>query len=381
MRVALLPLSSMFLLACATARPMPSPTDLFHDELFAAPSAAVAPDAALALSDDMRAYLDEHITERQGDRRKQLVHALYSDKELKLEYDAATTRTAAEAFESRSGNCLALVLMTASFAKALGMTVHYQLVLGDEEWDRAGRLYLSVGHVNLTLGERPPIDEYALTQNASMTVDFVTPRRGVFERTRQIPEATLIAMYLNNRAVETLAQGQVDDAYAWARAALLKDPEWLPAYLSLGAIYRAAHHPQQADATLQRLLARDPDHLVALSNRVLVLRDLGRFDDADRLTQRLQALDPHPAFSYFHQGQVALREGRLEDARALFAKEVARAPSFHEFEFWLAITYLRMHDFPRATAHLKRAMELSPTRQDHQLYAAKLERLKALNAR
>lgn len=381
MRLAIAPLISTLLLACATARPMASPAELFHDELFAAPSEPVDPDAALALSPRMRAYLDQRLGGRQGDRRKLLLSALYDDKELRLEYDAATTHTAAQAFDSRSGNCLALVLMTASFAKALGMAVHYQLVLGDEEWDRAGRLYLSVGHVNLTLGERPPIDELSLATNGSMTVDFVTPRRGVFERTRPIGEPTLIAMYLNNRAVEALAQGQVDDAYAWARAALLQDPEWLPSYLSLGAVYRAAHHPAHADAALRRLLEREPNHLAALSNRARVLRDLGRADEADTLTARLLQLDPHPAFSYFHQGQTALREGRLADARDLFSKEVARAPSFHEFEFWLAITYLRMNDLRRAAVHLTRAMELSSTRQEHQLYAGKLERLKALSSR
>lgn len=381
MRLALLPLSSLLMVACASVRPMPTPSDLFHDELFGAPSADVAPDAALALSEPMRAWLDEHIHDRARDRRQQLFDALYSDNGLRLEYDASVTGTAGQAFETRSGNCLALVLMTASFAKALGLGARYQLVLGDEEWDRAGHLYLSIGHVNLMLSERPIVDTLSLSTNATMRVDFVSPRRGVYERARPIEEHTLIAMYLNNRAVETLAQGQLDDAYAWARAALLRDPDWLPAYLSLGAIYRIAHHPEAADEVLQRLLARDPDHLVALSNRVLVLHDLHRDEEAKQLTQRLRQLDPHPAFSYFHEGQAALREGRLEDARALFAKEVARAPSFHEFQFWLAMTYLRMHDYARATAHLTRAMELSPTRQDHQLYAAKLERLKALNAR
>jgi tetratricopeptide (TPR) repeat protein len=379
MKLAIFPVISMLAMGCVTVRPMPSPNDLFHDELFGAASETVDPDAALMISEEMRAYLDERIGHHVGDRRKELIKALYNDKELKLEYDATETRTASQAFESRSGNCLALVLMTASFAKSLGMTVHYQLVLGDEEWDRAGHLYLSLGHVNLTLAEVPSIDEVSMSSNDSMTVDFITPQRGVFQRTRQVEEHTLIAMYLNNRAVETLALGQLDDAYAWARAALLKDPQLEPAYLSLGAIYRAAHHPEQAEATLQRLLEREPDHLVALGNRVLVLRDLGRREEADALTLRLQRLDPHPAFSYFRKGQEALREGRLEEAKELFEKEAFR--SFHEFQFWLAITYIRMGDMKSAAAHLTRAMELSSTRRDHQLYAAKLERLKALSAR
>lgn len=381
MRPATVALLSLLLVACATTRPMAPPAELFHDELFGAPSEPVDPDDALALSDDMREYLRRHMGPTSGDRRTQLLDALYSDRALRLEYDAAMTRTAAQAFASRSGNCLALVLMTASFAKALGMPVHYQLVLGDEEWDRAGRLYLSVGHVNLLLGERAGPNELSLATNRSLRVDFTASRRGVFERAKRIAEPTLLAMYLNNRAVESLALGHVDDAYAWVRAALERDPEWVPSYLTLGALYRGAGHADWADVALRRVLEREPEHLVALSNRVLVLRDLGRQAEAEQLAARLRRLDPHPVFSYFRQGQVALREGRLEDARALFSKEIARAPGFHEFQFWLAITYLRMHDFARAQVHLTRAMELSSTRQDHQLYAAKLERLKALAPR
>ena len=62
----------------------------------------------------------------------------------------------------------------------------------------------------------------------------------------------------------------------------------------------------------------------------------------------------------------------------MFNKEIDRAPYHHEFQFWLAVTYLELHDAGRATAHLTRAMEVSTTRKDHALYAAKLGRLKAL---
>jgi tetratricopeptide (TPR) repeat protein len=75
-----------------------------------------------------------------------------------------------------------------------------------------------------------------------------------------------------------------------------------------------------------------------------------------------------------------LHEGRFETARRLFAKEVDRAPYHHEFEYWLAVTYMELKDMDRATIHLARAMEVSTTRKDHDLYANKLARLKALAA-
>ncbi|MEP6876471.1 MAG: tetratricopeptide repeat protein, partial [Burkholderiales bacterium] len=158
------------------------------------------------------------------------------------------------------------------------------------------------------------------------------------------------------------------------------DPELLAAYVTLGVVYRTRHHAEFAEQVLRRVAEREPDNVYAMSNRILALRDLGRAAEAEALAQRLAALDPHPPFSYFLEGKAALREGRVEAARRLFAKEVARAPYHHEFEYWLAVSYMELNDADRATIHLTRAMEVSTTRKEHDLYAGKLDRLKALRA-
>ncbi len=380
MKTAAMLLTSLWLAACASTPTMPPADGLFHDELFEAPSAPIRPQEAMAVSAEMHQYIASKIKTGGGfvDRKQQLIDALYRKDELLLEYDAALTRTAAQAFEARSGNCLALVMMTAAFAKELGLSVRYQTVLGDDSWDRAGEIYVSVGHVNLTLSDRPPQAGLGIMDTGQLTVDFVPPRNAGAVRARVIQEHTVVAMYLNNRAVESLTRGAANDAYWWAREAIRQDPQLLSAYITLGVVYRNQHHPELADEALLRVLAREPGNTKAMSNRVLVLRDLGRREQADVLQQQLARLEPHPPFSYFHEGMAALREHRFEVARSLFAKEVDRAPYHHEFQFWLAVTYLELHDAGRATAHLTKAMEVSTTRKDHDLYAAKLGRLKAL---
>jgi len=380
MKTAAVLMLSLWLAACASAPPMPPADGLFHDELFGAPSAPIRPDDAMAISAEMRQYLAAKVKSSPGviDRKQQLIDALYRKGDLQLEYDADFTRNAAQAFEARSGNCLALVMMTAAFAKELGLSVRYQSVLGDDSWDRAGELYVSVGHVNLTLSDRPPQAGFGFMDTGQLTVDFVPPRNAQTARGRVILEPTVVAMYLNNRAVESLARGEMNDAYWWAREAIRKDPQLLSAYITLAVVYRNQRHPEFAEQALARVSMREPGNTKAMSNRVLVLRDLGRLAEADVLQQQLAKLDPHPPFSYFHEGMAALRERRFEAARNLFVKEVDRAPYHHEFQFWLAVTYLELHDTARATAHLTKAMEVSTTRKDHDLYATKLGRLKAL---
>ena len=46
---------------------------------------------------------------------------------------------------------MSLVIMTAAFAKELGLRVNYQNVIIDDSWSRHGGLYLLSGHVNLVL--------------------------------------------------------------------------------------------------------------------------------------------------------------------------------------------------------------------------------------
>ena len=71
-----------------------------------------------------------------------------------------------------------------------------------------------------------------------------------------------------------------------------------------------------------------------------------------------------------------MRAGDYFAARDYFAKEVDRAAYYHEFHFWLAQADYRLGHLQQARRHLQVAMENSPTRAEHALYAAKLEWLR-----
>lgn len=364
---------------CATAPPVPgAPPELFADARFAPPSARIDRADVFALSDDMKRYVREDMApllHRQG-RLRGLLEALGSRARLRLDYDAASTRNAAEAFEARSGNCLALVVMTAAFAKELGLPVVYQSAYVDETWSRAGDLYLKSGHVNVTLG-RHLFEAVGRRDRDGATVDFLPPDRVQGLRTRRIDESTVVAMFMNNRAVEALVQGQVDDAYWWAREALQADPGHGASYNTLGVVYLRHGDLAHAERSFARLLQREPDNVQALANLAQVMDRAGRAADAAQLRRTLATLEPHAPFHFFQLGQAAMARGDFGPARELFAREVARDPHYHEFHFWLAVAHLRLGDEPQARKHLALAAEYSPTRGDRDLYTAKLAWLRS----
>jgi tetratricopeptide (TPR) repeat protein len=377
-------LACLWLAACAHT-PAPPPLEgLFQDQRFGAPQERIAAADVLAVSDEMKHFLHHELAAQLRNKGLQrgLVHALYNAGQLKLEYDAATTRNAAQAFAARSGNCLSLVLMTAAFAKELNLQVEFQSAWLEETWSRGGNLYLRSGHVNVTLGRRfmdagRSIEAGRFKDWTELTVDFLPPQdvRGL--RTQVVPEQTVIAMYMNNRAAEALVDGRVGDAYWWAREAIRQAPTYLSAYNTLGVIYLRAGDARQAERVLAHVIERQPANTRAMFNLMLALNRQDRFAESARWQRRLAELEPEPPFHYFQLGQAAMQRGDFEAARAWFAKEVARADYHHEFQFWLGLAHYRLGDLQQAHKHLRLARDNSTTRGERELYAAKLAWLQA----
>jgi TolA-binding protein len=73
----------------------------------------------------------------------------------------------------------------------------------------------------------------------------------------------------------------------------------------------------------------------------------------------------------------AMKSGDYRTAKAMFQREVDRDAYYHEFHFWLAAACLRLGETDCARRQMALAVENSPTRGDHDLYAAKLAHIKA----
>jgi tetratricopeptide (TPR) repeat protein len=374
----LLVLVAAVLVGCAAAPPAVPPDSLLADRLFAAPREAVRTDDIFVLSDAMRRYLAVDIADQirlQGPQLG-LVDALQKRAQLKLEYDAARTKNAAATFASRTGNCLSLVIMTAAFAKELGVPVAYQAAYLDDSWSRAGDLLIASGHVNVTLARRL-FDARTPRDRNPMTIDFLPAEDLGGLRTRDVSETTIVAMYANNRAAEALADGRLDDAYAWAAQSVRRDPAFAGAYNTLGVIYLRHGDFAEAERTFARVLADDAKDTRALANLAETYSRQGRSADAEAMRRRLAALESDPPYHFFDLGMAAARHGDWRSAREMFAREVERADANHEFHFWLGVADWRLGEESAALRHLTLAIDNSLTRDQHDLYAAKLAWLQA----
>jgi tetratricopeptide (TPR) repeat protein len=372
-------LAACLISACASAPKITAaPQELIAGPQFGPPTERISTDDVFVASAEMKRYLAVEIADQLRVKGPQagLIEALYEKAQLKLEYDATRTKTAAETFATRSGNCLSLVLMTAALAHQLDLPVVYQSAYLDPTWSRSGDLLFASGHVNVTVGRRI-MDAKGPRDLSPMTIDFLPPMDIRRMATREISEATVLAMYENNRAAEALFSDRIDDAHAWAIDALRKDPSYLVAYNTLGVIYMRHGDAALAEKVFDYVLAQEPKNTRAMSNLAETDDRLGRTEAASALRIRLAGLESDPPFHFFSLGLDAMRRADYVVARDYFAREVKRADYNHEFHFWLGLADWHLGDVTQAKKQLALAMDTSTTRGQHDLYSAKLEWLQA----
>ena len=369
------------LAGCASTVPLaPAAPDMFDDAHFSAASDPIDPADVMRLTPEMKTYLNEQILPLARSRgvRQALTESLYNRSKLQLEYESSATRTAAQAFEARQGNCLSLVIMTGAFANALNLRVTFQQVATEQLWSRSGGMYFMSGHVNLLLEKRHADSIGHFDRDDLYTIDFL-PGEGSELHARAISQETVLAMFMNNRAAEAMVRGQLDDAYWHARQAIKLDPQFRSAYNTLGVIYMRHGDAVHAEQVLRYVLDGAPDNPRVLANYAEALRELGRTADAQAIQKRLAVVEPVAPFYWFVLGQAALHRGDYLKARELFLKEIARDPDYHEFHYALAMADFGLNRLEEARGELALAMDGAVKRTDHDLYAAKLDKLRSFH--
>jgi Flp pilus assembly protein TadD len=182
-------------------------------------------------------------------------------------------------------------------------------------------------------------------------------------------------MYMNNRAAELLTERQLDRAYWWARAAVKQDVHYLPAYNTLGVIYKWHGNLKEAEQVFNQILEIEPENAIAMSNQVLVLKDLGRTSEADAMAERLKDIRPFPPFHFFDLGMEAIKAKNYLIARSMFSKQIQRDAANDQSHYWLGVAYANLGDLKNARRELNLAVETSTTKSQRDIYAAKLAEL------
>lgn len=360
------------LAGCAALPPAPPVLD---DAAFAPPLAMPGRDALLGASPAMRDFLANEALPLLRARGPQLglVEALGRDGRLRLDYDARTTRSAAQAFDERAGHCLSLVLMTAALARELGLPVRYQQVPGSLAWERRDGLELAMGHVNIAIGppERP---------GTWYVIDFQPDPETDRSQRAILDEARIVAMVHNNRAAEALGAGRLREAWWSARAAVQTDPRHADAWNTLAVVLQRQGDAAQAERVLRHALAVDAGHAAAMANLAGLLTARGQLEEAAVWRERQARLGPERPFALVDAARALLDAGDARGALARLQQAQRSGGAWHELHHAMARAYIQLGDRERAEQHLAAAQRLGTGADQRARYAAKLDRLRELAA-
>ncbi len=299
-------------------------------------------------------------------RLEQLSDRLLGSGQLFREYDNSVTRTVSETIASGKGNCLSFTLTFVALARQAGMHAVVQDVGDALVWDREGDVIYETRHVNA--GVR--------VAGRWNTADFEPELIGSRDRhVSQISDERALAYFHNNRAVETMNDGRLLDAFFHARRSLQLAEDHAGGWNTLGLVHRRAGDYESAEYAYLQGLEHDPEHSSTLTNLAALYERTGQEAERAALAERLEEVQRYDPFHHFMEGIEAERRGDLDEARTYLQRAIRMHSDEHQFHYAAFRVYYAMERDRRAARALERAIELAegPPREE---YAAKREQLR-----
>ncbi|WP_105102257.1 transglutaminase-like domain-containing protein [Microbulbifer pacificus] len=243
--------------------------------LTAAQASATATDAnhanaLLAVSAEMRAFvdtIDPDLTPNQRFRR--ILRTLRMDR-FELDYDLNHTTTAAEAFAQRRGNCISFSALMVALAREVGLEAHFNLVEAP-----LGRSTVKGGNGRTLVQNILHINAEVSFGWTTRVIEFNFGSHTRFPQ-RRLSDATVETFYLNNRALELSRELAMEQAFALLYEALIIAPNSSLLWNSLGYLYRLTGELELAEMSYTQALNLESGNTAAKHNlrRIYELKDL-----------------------------------------------------------------------------------------------------------
>lgn len=319
-----------------------------------APSAeANSPDPAevMRIPEDLRQEFRAYVIDRATDpqqRMERLVDFLFMPEGLGMRYAQDATYTVAEAYQTRTANCLSFTLLTVVLAREAGLQAYGQQIAQSLAWRREGNTIFRTIHVNagIRLGQR------------NLTVDVAWDRVIASDPPARVSDARLLAHYYNNRSVELMAAGQLDAARAHAAVSVQLDPAYATSWSNAGVLNLRAGLPDQAERDYRHALVLDPLHPSALINLGAHYQRLGKPERAAVYLRRVEALHQRDPLHHLILALDFEKQGDFEQAVSHYRRAIRLHAEEYRFHAGLARAYTQTGDLRKAARAQRRADQL-----------------------
>ncbi len=324
----------------------------------------------LAVSPEMRAFVDAHVSAGALDviKLQQLIDALMGSDAFGLEYDRFT-RTAPETFRTRRGNCLSFSGMFVALARTAGLRATFEEVEIPPDWSMGNEVFVLNQHVNVSID---------LGAAGVHVVDFnISDFKSTYE-VRKISDRRAIAHFFNNLGVERMQDGDTAAAVALLRRAIEADNgDFSPAWNNLGTLYRKAGRFEHAEVCYRNALRADKHDTVAMSNLVALYEKMGLSNRAQEYRKRVREHRLRNPYYLFRLAQEAFFRRDFPTAIEYAKQAIRRQDKEDRFYFLLGLCHLMEGREEDARKWMAKAEELATSDEQKRRYSTKIDALMA----
>ncbi|NJR25094.1 MAG: tetratricopeptide repeat protein [Richelia sp. CSU_2_1] len=156
--------------------------------------------------------------------------------------------------------------------------------------------------------------------------------------------------------------GNLAEASAACRRALELQPDWAPAYVTMGNVQQATGQIEEAMRLYSDAISLNPEFAEAYANLGSMLYKQGRLVEAVVNYEKAIALKPDLAAAYWNLAGILKQQGQLESATVAQQKALAINPNLAEVEFYanLGDKLAQQGRLDEAVVAWQRAIELKP---------------------
>lgn len=321
----------------------------------------------LAVSPAMREFLRLEVGQSSfaTTRFERLVRAMHREGYFRGSYDADQTRTAAETFDLRAGNCLSFTNLFVALARALDIDARFQIVAVPPDWDADSGFLIRYTHINVLVAG-VHLDRRAGTDEFTMDFNAVHPDPD-YARFR-VSDRYAHALYYGNRSVQSLRDDRFRESLAYLQRALALEPGNPDLWINVGAFYAKMGDQRSAVEAFEAVLQIDPGNKSALGGLARAHRRLGNVARAEGFEAEIRRYRERNPFYHFALAQSYYERERFDRALAAVDRALALRGRNARFHFLKALTLQRLGDPSGAQAHFDRASRLGDYRDLKQRY-------------
>jgi Flp pilus assembly protein TadD len=280
-------------------------------------------------------------------------------------YESIQSLTAAEAFESRSGNCLSFTNLFIAMGRSLGYRVQGAQPRFAPRSEHEGDLIIVNNHVVAAYLHAGGVTLY----------DFDRSRTGGPMSFELIDDLKMAALYLNNRGVEELQRDELDQAAVQLDAATRLWPEFAGAWGNLAVVRRRSGDTPGALRAYRHALELEPRNPTVLANLAGLYRTLDKTVEAQTALTASRTRLAAPDVLVV-QGDLWAQLGEIGTALSLYRRAHRLEPSRAEPLVRIARVELERGRIRRAARAATEARELAP---DNAKIEALLERIRLVS--